>query len=233
MKYFLAVCLTFCISGVKAQDDFVLIELFSSQGCSSCPAADKNLSDILDSDNGDSVIGLSFHVDYWNYIGWKDPYSNKLFSERQRNYSKALNTTVYTPQMIVNGKEVFVGSDKQKTLKAISQKQKSKYEIRITDLVVNKSGVTFSYSLDYEPQDQIMNIALVERNIENYVPRGENSGRTLHHDNVVRAFETFPLKKSSTIQMPLHDVKIQNSSVVLFVQDKNWSVLAAVSHTLK
>lgn len=233
MKYFLAVCLTFCISGVKAQDDFVLIELFTSQGCSSCPAADKNLSDILDSDNGDSVIGLSFHVDYWNYIGWKDPYSNKLFSERQRNYSKALNTTVYTPQMIVNGKEVFVGSDKQKTLKAISQKQKSKYEIRITDLVVNKSGVTFSYSLDYEPQDQIMNIALVERNIENYVPRGENSGRTLHHDNVVRAFETFPLKKSSTIQMPLHDVKIQNSSVVLFVQDKNWSVLAAVSHTLK
>lgn len=233
MKYFLAFCLTFCISGVKAQDDFVLIELFTSQGCSSCPAADKNLSDILDSDNGDSVIGLSFHVDYWNYIGWKDPYSNKLFSERQRNYSKALNTTVYTPQMIVNGKEVFVGSDKQKTLKAISQKQKSKYEIRITDLVVNKSGVTFSYSLDYEPQDQIMNIALVERNIENYVPRGENSGRTLHHDNVVRAFETFPLKKSSTIQMPLHDVKIQNSSVVLFVQDKNWSVLAAVSHTLK
>lgn len=184
-------------------------------------------------DGANNVIGLSFHVDYWNYIGWKDPYSNKLFSERQRKYAKALSATVYTPQMIVNGKEVFVGSDKQKTLAAISQKPKSKYEIRIKELVVNGSGVTFSYSLDREPQDQIMNIALVERNIENYVPRGENSGRTLHHDNVVRAFESFTLKKNSTIQLPLSEVKLENSSVVLFIQDRNMNVVAAVSHSLK
>lgn len=232
MKYFLAVCLIFCFGNAEAQDDFVLIELFTSQGCSSCPAADKNLSEILNSGIDNQVIGLSFHVDYWNYIGWKDPYSNKLFSERQRNYAEALNATVYTPQMIVNGREVFVGSDKQKTLLAISQKQKSEYRIIVKDMVVNKDHVTFNYTLDGEPENQAMCIALVERNIENYVPKGENSGRTLHHDNVVRAFERLPARKNSKIQLSFQGVIVENCSIVLFIQDRNMKVLAARSHSL-
>jgi hypothetical protein len=233
MKYFLAVCLTFCLGGVKAQDDFVLIELFTSQGCSSCPAADKNLSEILNSENSGAVIGLSFHVDYWNYIGWKDPYSDKKFSERQRQYAKKLGVGVYTPQMIVNGKEVFVGSYRRKTLEAKSNKQQNEYEIILNDVSIDKNFVTFKYTLDREPGNEALCVALVERDIKNYVSRGENSGRTLHHDNIVRVFETLSLRKSSTLKLPLNDVVIEKSKLVLYVQDKNLSIVAAASRSLK
>src|SRR5437899_2881738 len=102
----------------------VVVELFTSQGCSSCPAADKNLAEIIEKAeaNGQQVIGLSFHVDYWNYIGWKDPYSKAEFTERQRKYALRMNSeNIYTPQMIVNGESEFVGSDKNTSTKEIGK----------------------------------------------------------------------------------------------------------------
>ncbi|UXE65183.1 MAG: DUF1223 domain-containing protein [Chryseotalea sp. WA131a] len=82
---------------LRAQQNPVIIELFTSQGCSSCPAADKNLTEILQkaAKEGQPVYGLSFHVDYWNYIGWKDTYSSKAFTEQQRKYSEQLGFVVY------------------------------------------------------------------------------------------------------------------------------------------
>src|SRR5258708_28691391 len=114
MKIWLAVALACVMNFLSAQNP-VVIELFTSQGCSSCPAADKNLAEIIEKAevNGQQVIGLSFHVDYWNYIGWKDPYSKAEFTERQRKYSAHMNSeSVYTPQMIVNSEKEFIGSDK-------------------------------------------------------------------------------------------------------------------------
>lgn len=79
-----------------------VVELFTSQGCSSCPSADKLLSELSKKEN---VLALSFHVSYWNYLGWKDPYSNEQYTERQRDYARVLHLrSIYTPQMIVNGK---------------------------------------------------------------------------------------------------------------------------------
>ncbi|MEM6525653.1 MAG: DUF1223 domain-containing protein, partial [Bacteroidota bacterium] len=92
-----------------ADHGVAVVELFTSQGCSSCPSADKNLSQLIKDKNDRKVFGLSFHVSYWNYLGWKDPYSKEAFTERQRKYAaKFANSSIYTPQMIVNGKEEFV-----------------------------------------------------------------------------------------------------------------------------
>ena len=100
----------------QAQMNPVIVELFTSQGCSSCPAADKNLTELLRKAEleGQPVYGLSFHVDYWNYIGWKDPYSSKQFTARQQAYRDHFEAeSTYTPQMVVNGTTEFIGSNKR------------------------------------------------------------------------------------------------------------------------
>src|SRR5579872_5297720 len=116
MKIMILLLFVIISSAAFSQNNPVVIELFTSQGCSSCPAADKNLAELIEEaeKKGLPVYGLSFHVDYWNYIGWKDPYSRSEYTARQREYSSFLNSeTVYTPQMIVNGEVEFVGSDKK------------------------------------------------------------------------------------------------------------------------
>ena len=95
---------------------FAVVELFSSEGCSSCPPADALLRQITSyaRDNHQRIYTLSFQVDYWNNLGWTDPFSSPQFSERQRQYAGVLSGGVYTPEMIVNGQEAFVGSDADK-----------------------------------------------------------------------------------------------------------------------
>ena len=220
-----------------AQNSPVIIELFTSQGCSSCPAADKNLSEILERSHkeGTQVYGLSFHVDYWNYIGWKDPYSSKAFTERQRNYGEQMNLrSIYTPQMIVNGKDEFVGSNKSELEISIlaATKHKPAYQIYITDFQLTASGLSFRYSIDKAPTLEVMNIAIVEKNVQNYVPRGENGGRKLHHDNVVRFFVSRPLKQDESIQIPAADINYSSSSLILYVQDEDWHIIGATTKLL-
>jgi len=93
-----------------AEAPLVVVELFTSQGCSSCPPADSYLGELA---RRPDVLALAFHVDYWNYIGWTDPFASKLASQRQREYAKHLNLRyVYTPQMVVNGASEGVGSER-------------------------------------------------------------------------------------------------------------------------
>jgi hypothetical protein len=218
----------------QAQSNPVVIELFTSQGCSSCPAADKNLTEILQQakKEGKEVLGLSFHVDYWNYIGWKDPYSSKEFTARQRKYGEEMSLrSIYTPQMIVNGRDEFVGSSKDESEKIVANayKQKPSYQIAIKDFKVTNGVLHLKYSLDKEPNGEVINMAIVEKEVENYVPRGENSGRKLHHDNVVRSFTTGSLKRDQEMQLQVPEINIAKASVILYIQDKNWSVVGATS----
>lgn len=222
---------------LQAQQQPVIIELFTSQGCSSCPAADKNLTEILQraKKDGKPVYGLSFHVDYWNYIGWKDPYSSKEFTARQRHYGERMSLrSIYTPQMIVNGSQEFVGSSKSESESAVelAMKQKTAYTISISKLNATNGKLNFHYALDKVPNNEIINIAIVERETENYVPRGENSGRKLHHDNVVRSFVTNPAKQQQDVELSLPEMNLQKASIIVYLQNKEWQVVGAVANEL-
>lgn len=179
----------------------VVVELFTSEGCSSCPPADKLLSwlDGRQPVEGVDIIPLSEHVDYWNHLGWADPFSNSVFTERQREYSDSLNTGPYTPQMVVDGKVEFVGSDRDRALAVISREGRTpRATVRIQPISPANSSaqnlVSFSIHVEnLSPPDSkkkgLVFLAVTESNLQSSVNRGENSGRNLSHTAVVRHLE--------------------------------------------
>ncbi|MEM1408338.1 MAG: DUF1223 domain-containing protein, partial [Bacteroidota bacterium] len=200
-----------------------VVELFTSQGCSSCPSADKNLSQLITNNTDRMVFGLSFHVSYWNYLGWKDPYSKEVFTERQRKYAaKFANSSIYTPHLSVNGKEEFVGSKQVKTKQVIerSLSQQTNHTIN-AQLKVVGDRLEVLYDIEGEHEGYVLNIALVERNLQTKILRGENQHKTLHHDNVVREFTTQKLSASGrhSIDIP-PGLSFSNTSVILYTQRK-------------
>ncbi len=217
---------------------FIIIELFTSEGCSSCPPADRLMSEVVDMEYDNvEVIGLSFHVDYWDYIGWKDPYADRIFTQRQRSYArKFYSSQIYTPQMVVNGKYEFVGSNRSKwngIFEELSKKEPS-YLIVLDDLEIIENEAIIKVS-STDDRQVILNAALVERGLSQNVTRGENRGRQLQHDNVVRSFKTRQFDgQLNTIRLEIpEDMDVSKSSLVLYAQDeRKWEVLAALSETL-
>ena len=205
----------------------VVVELFTSQGCSSCPPADRLLAGVNQAaqDKKLPIYCLSFHVDYWNSLGWTDPYSSKAFTQRQYRYAAAFESRgVYTPQMIVNGKTEFVGSRGQDAQAAISESlsQQSTATVKLaTQLSANKRAVTVSFNLAGNGADDLLNVALVQSQATNSIPRGENSGRQLSHVHVVRDFKTISAKLSANgvrLEIP-SDLKADHVSVIAYLQD--------------
>lgn len=205
---------------------FAVVELFTSEGCYSCPPADKLLSKIIDDarEKDRRVFALAFHVDYWDRLGWKDAFSSKEFSDRQRDYAQSFRSnTIYTPQMIVNGTKEFVGSESETAYKSInSALEKPPYtEIELsTAYNRDKDMITVYYKLSKVIENSNVNIALVERNIVREIGHGENGGKTLRHDNVVRVFEVNGAKKvgSQVLSIP-KNIDLKNASVFVYVQD--------------
>ena len=214
-------------NNVLELDPIAVVELFTSQGCSSCPPADRVLSELVAraEKKKQPIYALSFHVDYWNYLGWKDPYSDGRFSERQEEYGKALGINLYTPQMLVNGRGAFVGSRKAEAEgnveKALRQAASVSIELgkRISS---SKATVELTYALSEIHPEWVLNVALVERNLKDAVKRGENKGRTLVHDNVVRDFEVLPLETNSgSVKIPITSVTDHSqASVIAYVQHR-------------
>ncbi|TWU29947.1 DUF1223 domain-containing protein [Bythopirellula polymerisocia] len=176
-----------------------VVELFTSQGCSSCPPADQLLTALssLNTEHQMPVYCLSFHVDYWNSLGWSDPYSSKQSSKRQHRYATVLETNrTYTPQMIVNGAEEFVGSNAERAkaaLKSALSKQATATINLRTHSQSDEPQLTVEFAVTGDEEQEILNIALVQAAAQNEVPQGENSGKTLSHVNVVRGFQTLDL----------------------------------------
>ncbi len=160
-----------------------IIELFTSQGCSSCPPADALLGE-LTAEPG--VLGLSFHVDYWDYIGWADPYAKKAYSKRQRGYAQVFKKSfVYTPQMVVHGMIETTGSDAGGVRQAIKQAaERLDTPIRLTRLAGGGLAVTVGQSS--HPVDAAVWLALFDPEHTTKVKRGENRGRMIKNFNVVR-----------------------------------------------
>ena len=223
-------------NGVMTQG-FAVVELFTSEGCSSCPPADRLLSDIVAEtrEKNQAVYALSFHVDYWDYIGWQDPYARAAFSQRQRQYAEAFNSSrIYTPQMIVNGQKEFVGSSRTKAWKAIESalRQQAPAEIKIVNIEKNETSVSMLCNITGAPESAVLNVAIVEQGLSQNVSRGENRGRTLRHENVVRAFSVERVRATGNemaITFP-KGIKPENVVIIAYVQlPHSMEIIAAAS----
>jgi hypothetical protein len=190
----------------RLQGTPVVVELFTSEGCSSCPPADEVLSQLAKTQpvKGAEVIALGQHVDYWNQLGWADPYSAAEFSTRQGVYAEAFGRGgVYTPQMVVDGKAQFVGSDIDKARAAIaSAAQAPKAKVQAAIAGVDKDTVRLSVQVSDVPvvsQGDVAEVmvAITEDDLQSSVTRGENSGRNLRHAAVVRQLETVGTLKTN------------------------------------
>ena len=206
-----------------------VLELFTSQGCSSCPSADRLLDKLSDDEN---VIALSFHVDYWDRLGWKDPFSSKEYTQRQYKYSSALNSSVYTPQLVINGESEMVGSDSKKinnTLKT-AWSQATNASISIDNFSIANGKANINYTIKGITNASMLNIALVEKKTMTSIRAGENGGATLKGTNVVRNFNTISNAKDGTNSYSLNvpdDVEGKNMAVVIFIQQNDNKIIAA------
>ena len=217
--------LSFPLIASTQESGIAVVELFTSQGCSSCPSADRVLSEIINkSDNNPAIYGLSFHVDYWNYIGWKDPYSKNSFSKRQRKYGEIFsNSTIYTPQMIVNGQSGFVGSDGTKAQEKINEVLKKSPKNMLEISFEKKDGMLIvDYKIEGSLKNIILNVALVERDLVTIVTRGENRNKTLRNDNVVREFKSVTDLEKGQLDLSLpKNYDESKSAIIAYTQDQN------------
>ena len=179
----------------------VVVELFTSQGCNSCPPADAFLGELA---QRSGLIALAFHVDYWNYIGWEDPFSSPEATRRQRDYAQSLGlSSVYTPQMVIDGSFDAVGSDRTKVDRAIAAaSQNGKIPIAIAAGPTGDWHATIPASAIEQPAT--VWLALYDRRHITPVKRGENAGATLTDYNIVREFRRIGQWDGSELDLPLH-----------------------------
>ena len=214
----------------------VVVELFTSEGCSSCPPADRVLLALETSRGprsvvpaGVEIIALGEHVDYWDQLGWKDRFSSPLFSARQQDYGKAFRLeSVYTPQMVVNGQKEVLGSDSRAVRDAIGKAAKEPHaEVAIS--MTSAETVSFRVSkLPPESREADILLAVTENGLVTPVYGGENSGHELRHAAVVRSISSLgrldpkrPGEYSAVAQLNLRpDWNRSNLKLVVFVQDR-------------
>jgi hypothetical protein len=178
----------------------VVVELFTSQGCSSCPPADALLDELA---KQSGVLALSFHIDYWDYIGWKDPFASPQYTERQRDYAAKLGLRyVYTPQMVIDGRHDAVGSNRGDVTRAIQQAAGTAPVVAVS-LDDTEGGRAILSAGEAPSGGATVWLVAFDDGHDTPVARGENRGRDLHNSNVVRELralgtwtgeaKTFPL----------------------------------------
>jgi len=204
---------------------FAVVELFTSEGCSSCPPADELLGEIADDaqKRGVSIFPIAFHVDYWDGLGWKDRFSLAAATDRQQRYAKTLGSEIYTPQMVVNGRTQFVGSDRDAYLRAVGAAlaTPSAVQLHLECKLKTAGDLSIGFTASNPPAGSVLNLVVVQRSATTKVPRGENSGRTLHHVNIARSIKTIPLDAASgeaSLKLP-GDLDVKDAMVVGFAQN--------------
>lgn len=226
----------------RASRPIAVVELFTSEACAACPAAEAYFKELLAEarNKRKAVFALAFHVDYWNPPGRRDPLSTDAFAQRQKTYAQAMRLdSVYTPQMIVNGTDEFVGSERERAQQSIAAALARPAELAVTLRVNVADGQPSPVRVQFEcsalPAGAVMNVALVERGLSNVVKAGTHSPRR-QYENVVRAFRTLPLqKKSGTVELTAPAAIVTaNSSVIGYVQDpRTGAVLGAAAFDLQ
>jgi hypothetical protein len=206
----------------------VIVELFTSEGCSSCPPADGLLEILLQEQpiKGVHVIPLSEHVTYWDHQGWKDPFSAQQYTVRQQQYGLRFNIeSIYTPQLVIDGSRELVGSDKRAIERALTEAAKTpKPALTVTATVADGSlNLTAAGPGLTAEKDAELVFAVTEDHLVIDVPRGENAKRTLKHSGVVRWLKSAgtigPSPATATVKLA-QDWHRENLRVVAFVQSK-------------
>jgi hypothetical protein len=215
---------------LQAADVPVVIELFTSEGCSSCPSADELLVKLEKTQpvSGARLIVLSEHVDYWNRLGWRDPFSSADFTARQNVYAQAFEQDgPYTPEAVVDGRKGFVGSNGRDAQAAILDALKQPKASVTLRAVAEGAGINLSVDVKDIPggKDADVILAITETGLQSNVRSGENSGRLLKHTGVVRRMTVLGKSKGdaystqTSIALP-KEWKRGNLRAVVFVQDR-------------
>ncbi len=218
----------------------VLVELFTSEGCSSCPPADKILAFLQREQPAPQaeIITLAFHVDYWDYLGWKDEFSSAEFSKRQESYgSKFKIDSIYTPQMIVDGQTEFVGNNSGIAVNSIMAAAKMpKAKIK---LALNENLLKINITEISKTENATVFAVIAENNLSTQVKRGENSGRVLEHSSVVRELKNLGVASganstfSTEFNLPLQaNWKKENLKIIVFVQENESRKILGVNQIL-
>ena len=235
----------FVVQAKSGQEKVAVLELYTSEGCSSCPPADQFVSRLGDSGwYPQQVVPLSFHVTYWDYIGWRDMYAQEEFEKRQRDIAaRQRSRSVYTPQLVMDGVDVRGFGRFGRQLRTINQRPP---EASIGLQVRSVDGKVLQLDLNVDVGDakqragSALYIALYENGLSSQVSAGENSGKTLTHDYVVREFIgpfELPLNKADShhtlsIDVP-NGVNLDKAGVAAFVQNtRDGSVLQALATPL-
>jgi hypothetical protein len=216
----------------------VIVELFTSEGCSSCPAADRLLSRLEQTQPvpGAQVIAIEEHVDYWNQLGWTDPFSSPQYRARQNDYAVAFHASnIYTPQMVVNGVVQFVGSDMNRAyheIGAAAQGESTQIELGTTPNSKDPELLDLSLRLTNPKtatlHDSNVYLAITESNLATFVQHGENAGHTVRHSALVRSFGVIGKvdpkgaaggQLVSTLRLP-REWRRENLRAVVFVQER-------------
>ena len=212
---------------------FAVVELFTSEGCSDCPPADAVIAKIEKESADKPIYILAFHVDYWNRLGWKDIFSTSEYSRRQNQYAEWLHlSSVYTPQVVVNGSKEFVGSEEGTLRNTIKSDLQSNAEAKVSlnDIKVEGNKATMQYKADGDLNNSTLLVAVVERSAVSKVERGENGGRTLAHVQIVRSFTNVPARPngSTTVTLP-PGFNVKDYELIAFVQNTSTGVITGAT----
>jgi hypothetical protein len=221
---------TTAASEPRADEAPLVIELFTSQGCSSCPPADALVNKLAKAGQlgGRSVIPLTFHVDYWDDLGWPDPYASAAWTERQREYAAQFKDRVYTPELVVAGGTGMVGSQGTRVAQAIAAApaQKKLAATATWDASALRVDVT-------APADADVFVAIWQDTTKTKIPRGENAGETLVSDHVVRTLVRVATKGTTaqrTIELdPAWGASGATLGAVAFAQQGDRKIIGATA----
>ena len=207
----------------------VVVELFTSQGCSSCPPADALIHDITaDANLRGRVIPLAFHVDYWDRLGWRDPFSSAEWSQRQAIYARTMRlNSAYTPQAVVGGVREFVGSNHSALDAALEHASNDKPRGDVALTVRREANSLIATIRATVPANDDLMLAVTEDGVITKIQHGENAGRTITNDAIVRRLiRVAPGQTMVTIPI---DPAWRNLSAAAFVQDKDSLAIGAAA----
>ena len=213
---------------------FIIIQLFTSQGCSSCPPADRLVERVKEEYKNQNVFVLSYHVDYWDRLGWKDPFSQRKFTEIQYEYATQFRErSVYTPQIVVNGKEHFVGSDEfrlKRKIKSYLKDENSANSVELSITKNEKGDLVVNYKVLGDVNDKKLHLAFALNKSVTEIKKGENSNRTLTNTNIVLDEVSLDLENNSSGSITLSKdtfASQKEMKIIAFVQDASLKISGA------